>query len=74
MLVLEEGHSLGQTRLVLRVHMMGDIISLRVGGETYCGAFHEVEKMWVRMDVFNGLIDSKYGSSKPSLILRDIWF
>ena len=59
---------MGQARLVLRVHEVGDIISLRVGCECDFGAFHEVEKIRVRIDVLNWLYDSKLGLEFPLVV------
>ena len=47
---------------------MGDITSLGVGGECYFGAFHELQKIRVRIDFFNWLNDSKLGLALPLVI------
>ena len=60
--------SLGQTRLVLRVHEVSDIISLVVSCECYFGAFRELEKIRVRIDVLNWLYDSILGLAFPLVV------
>ena len=59
---------MGQARLILRVHEMSDIISLRVGCEGDFGAFHELEKIRVRIDVLNWLYDSKLWLAFPLVV------
>ena len=59
---------MGQARLILREHEVSDIISLRVGCEGYFGAFYELEKIRVLIDVLNWLYDSKLGLALPLVV------